>query len=422
MSSIEKIMPLFVTLFICTLDGYSMMSYRLSSNKAYGCFAAVTVFCLALNSCIIVRYGAESLERIMLFTIALPYFALILAITSDKVSQTVFNFWLWINVYEVIANFSAFVNDYTYQSSVFRTALRAVLLCIYFVLYNRVLKKAHRQLMESVEVNWWVFSFIPMLFAMLIALVNYNYANFTSAAAMHSILTAIHVLMIFVYILIFYSFKTAYSLMKRERLAQSMKEQITLQKKQYEAYRHRSESERIFRHDAKHRDSVLLGYLNCGDVQRAKELLSSEMSEIDEKSRVCFCENSVINAVLTEYFLKAKKKEIEFSTRIKMPDRLLCDEAEFCVMLSNLLENSIYAAKRFIRIEIRALNRQLSLSIKNDYDSEVKKNADGGYMTTKPNGSGLGLLSVGEILKKNGGFLKITDDGGEFCVYATMQN
>ncbi len=66
------------------------------------------------------------------------------------------------------------------------------------------------------------------------------------------VLFVIHILMLFVYALIFYTFKTAYESVESERLAQSMREQVALQKKQYEFYLNKSEIERIFRHDARH--------------------------------------------------------------------------------------------------------------------------------------------------------------------------
>ena len=38
MSHSGNIVSLFVTLFICTLDGYSMMNYRVPAKRAYGYF------------------------------------------------------------------------------------------------------------------------------------------------------------------------------------------------------------------------------------------------------------------------------------------------------------------------------------------------------------------------------------------------
>lgn len=422
MSHSGNIVSLFVTLFICTLDGYSMMNYRVPTKRAYGYFAAVTAVCLAFNSYITIHCGSTVLRSVILFTIGLPYFVLILLITKDKISQTVFNFWLWINIYDIIANFSAFINDYTLKDAYFLTALRFVLFGGYFILYNKHLKAKHRMLMDRLKVNWWIFSFIPMSFTGLICLVNYYFLDFHGVTRNYPVLLMICILMLLVYILIFYTFQTAGDAMERERIAGNMKEQILLQKKQYEFYLQKREAERIFRHDARHRDSILISYLENGDVEGAKEFLKKELAEIEKNAKIPFCENTLINAVLSEYRTKAEQEGLEFSARIQMPKELACDEAEFCVMLSNLLENSLDAAKSYIAISIKHLNHQLSLNVKNDYEGELKKSAENNYLTTKPQGSGLGLKSVEAILKSNSGFLKIEDTDGVFDVFATLKN
>ncbi len=422
MSNTESIALLFVTLFICTLDGYSMMSYRYSAHRAYACFAVVTALCLALNSYITVRFGIQTLRNVILFTIGAPYFVLILLITKEKISQTVFNFWLWINVYEIITSISAFINDVTVRSYFFMATLRCIILVGYFFLYNRFIKKRHKRLMEELDINWWIFSFIPMSFTALISLINYFFGGADGIGRNYPIMLTIHVLMLLVYTLIFYTFKTVYDSMARERVAQDMKEQIAMQKKQYELYLERAETERIFRHDARHRDALLLSCIESGDTESAAKLLRGELTKIDGSATLRFCENTLVNAVVTEYYSKAVAKGVRLTARIRMPDRLLCDESELCVMLSNLLENSLAAAKSYILIDIKQLNSQLSVGVRNDYAGKTEKDESGRYLTTKPDGTGLGLKSVAAIVKNNSGFLKIDDKDGVFAVFATLKN
>ena len=119
MSNLTSVIPLFVTLIICVMDGYSMCSYRLPAKQAYGCFAAVTAVCLVVNSYIVVCFGHPVLQSAMLFTIGLPYLFLILAVTKDRISQTLFNFWLWINIYTFLSNLSEFMNHYTLRNTYF---------------------------------------------------------------------------------------------------------------------------------------------------------------------------------------------------------------------------------------------------------------------------------------------------------------
>ena len=414
MNVIKEIAPLFILLFICTLDGYSMMSYRLPTKRAYACFAAITIFCLAVNSYIAVLFGADYLKKVIFFTIGFPYFALILFITKNKISQTVFNFWLWINVYEIITGLCEFVNDFTLRSHFFLTLIEFILLCIYFFVYNKILKKKHKQIMETLEINWNIFSLIPFLFTVLIYLTNRFFHNYL-------LLCTIYALMLSVYILIFYTFKTALDSMERKRLADSLKEQISLQKKQHEMYLKSSETERIFRHDARHRDTLILNCLQQDDIDGAVKLLEKEMTDL-KASDTAFCENALINSAITEYMQKAQKNGFDFRAVIKLPKSLGIDEAEFCIMLSNLLENSLAAAKSYILLDIKQLNSQLSVRVRNDYAGKTKKDESGRYLTTKPDGTGLGLKSVAAIVKNNSGFLKIDDKDGVFAVFATLKN
>lgn len=409
-----NVIILFTTLFICTFDGYSMMAYRLPQKSAYCCFAAVTLFCLIVNSYIAVRFDIVYLRRVILFTIGLPYFILILLITKDKISQTVFNFWLWINVYETISFASSFAASFFEEKLYMFAALRFVLLTAYFFLYNKFLKSKHRRLMEKLHVNWWIFSFIPFFFTMLIFFAN----RYTSAN--YALLFTIYILMFSVYTLIFYTFKTAYSSACSEQLALSMKKQAALQKKQYELYIQNAEKERILRHDARHRDIVLLSFLENGNIKSAEELIKKDISSFENTKKAPFCTNMLINAVLSEYRTLSEKRGIDFSAHIDVPDTLLCDETEFCVMLSNLLENSLEAAISFISVIIKTLNSQLLINVKNDFDGKILKDGDGGYLSTKENGSALGLKSVNAVVEKNNGFLSLSDTDGIFSVSATL--
>lgn len=105
-----KLIPLFVTLIAVVFDGYSMMSYRTSVKRSHTYFAFVTFFCLVLNSYMAMKYGLIAVHN-MIITFSVPYLILILALSKDKISQTLFNFWLWTNVFRLISNLSALKKD-----------------------------------------------------------------------------------------------------------------------------------------------------------------------------------------------------------------------------------------------------------------------------------------------------------------------
>ena len=74
MNAGQGVFSLFILLFVCVFDGYSMMNYRVPTKRAYAYFAGVTVFCLAVNSYIALTFGMLVLRSVILFTIGIPYF------------------------------------------------------------------------------------------------------------------------------------------------------------------------------------------------------------------------------------------------------------------------------------------------------------------------------------------------------------
>lgn len=421
-NNMKAVLPLFATLFVCVGNGYSMCSYRIPKKKAYACFLLVTVACLVINSYIVISYGRFVFRDLMLYTVALPYFVLILLISKDKPSQTFFTFWLWINVYSVIFNLAMFVNEVTVKNYKFEVVLRILLLCGYFVLYHKFLKKSHRLVIEKLNVNWWLFSVIPFFFTVLVVMINRNIKEYQGFSRHYPILFVIFLLMGGVYLLIAYTFRVAYTSREKELIAQNLKDQMQLQKKQYEMHTQAIEKDRIFRHDQRFRNSMLMNLLECGDIEEAKEVLQRELAEVEKKGVVPFCKNAMINAVLVEYGKKAEMNGITYTVRMELPEELLCDEVEFCVMLSNLLENSLDAAITYITVQTKNIGRQIFLNIENDYDGELKKDDDGWYMTTKQGGSGLGLKSADAMFKAHQGSLILDVEDGVFHVYASMRN
>lgn len=422
MEVLKSVLPIYITLLLCTANGYFMCNYRVSVKKSIFWYAVVTLFCFVLNSYILIQFGYDTLQKVMLFSVAFPYLILFFFISRDKLSHTFFNFWLWITIYIVITNCSKFINEITFDSYTFETILRIVLLILYFVVYQKYLRKKHWMFMETLDISWWIYSLLPMVFSILIVLNK----NFSPAIGdfdyNYLVIFTILALMLLVYALVIYIHKTSVDSQNKELLNQSMKDQMVLQKKQYQYYLQNIEKERIFRHDQRHRNSVLLKVLENGDIETAKEIINKEQAEVETISVPIFCDNPIINAVFAEYYENAEKKRLHFSVKLHLPDKLTCDETELCVILSNLLENSLAAAKSYISVESKYLNGKLLFNIKNDYTGEVKKNSKGYYISTKHSGEALGLKSVEAMLKPYGGMLIVEDDNNIFNVFISLNN
>ena len=115
------------------------------------------------------------------------------------------------------------------------------------------------------------------------------------------------------------------------------------------------------------------------------------------------------------YRALALQKGIRFQVRIQVPDELSVSDIDLSVILGNLLENAIDAAdrgeqdERFIQFHILCSGQMLAITVDNGFQGEIKK-ADGRYVSSKPNHSGLGLRSIEMIADKYEGGVEFTHD------------
>lgn len=195
---------------------------------------------------------------------------------------------------------------------------------------------------------------------------------------------------------------------------ESYRNQIDIMKESWEKIR-------SLRHDLKlhvcelrylttHQDTdKVLAYLNEMERQitNEDECVSSGIQEID----------STLNYLL-QY---ARKTLDEVKIKVALPEELEIHGFILNVILGNLLDNAIRAAqqskRKYLNISLREKQGVLYIKIENSYSGilhiEEKK-----LLSTKSNLEmhGIGLKTVGKIIKDQGGDIEINWDEERFCV------
>jgi len=110
----------------------------------------------------------------------------------------------------------------------------------------------------------------------------------------------------------------------------------------------------------------------------------------------------------------AAAKNINITVKAALPQKFRISETELCVIIGNMLDNSIEACMklpdetdRFIRVDIGAHKSMFFISVVNSTDGIVRKQGSN-YISTKDFSSreiGLGLMSIDRIVAKYGGFI-----------------
>lgn len=191
---------------------------------------------------------------------------------------------------------------------------------------------------------------------------------------------------------------------------------------EFQALQERMEETRRMRHDLRHHIHMINYYLEEKDYDKLREYVDVYRDTIPNGDVIQFCEHRIINNIVFYFAAQAKEKQIDFDVQLHIPEILPVQEHDISVLLGNLLENALDACaaqqSSSTRIIIKGKGDEHSLlfTIDNTFENELFKNKKGDFLTTKKNGSGIGINSAKKIVERYHGFFSADKKGDMFCV------
>lgn len=420
MSTLLYMIPTLLALILCTANVYSMHSYRISPKKLLRIFAMTTLICIAANACIIIPFGRDVFQHVMLATVAVPYFVIFLVISNNKISQVFFNFWCWVNTYALIANSVRLINDITFRSDTFEDLLVIVLLFAHLLLYNRYFKSFHHRLLETPNINWWAFSLVPLFFEVLIVAIHKTTQPPEGFSSNYPLLLIVFLLMLLVYVLIIYVFYQVESATRAEFATTIYSQQMDTAKAQLSALNEAQMQTAIYRHDMRHNLAAIDAFLSIGQVQQARDYIKETQDGIDSLAVQRFCEHDLVNLLCASFSDKANRTGVRLSVDATLPKNIILSDMELCTILSNGFENALHAVStlesslKWIELYIKIKQNNLLIEIKNPFVGEIGMR-DGLPITDRVN-HGYGCRSIQTIAKQNRGGCVFETEHGVFIL------
>lgn len=206
-----------------------------------------------------------------------------------------------------------------------------------------------------------------------------------------------------------------------ENEEQQLRLQLAIQKEQFGFLQKKIDMDKMFRHDLRHHTKLILELIHNDNIEGAENYLQRISGYALEASIKNYCENMMVNAVLSVQLAVAKQRGINVICRVALPSKIEIDEMEICAILSNLIENAVEHCQgnedgeSMLNILIRKNKEQLCIRISNSFDGNCRQNEYGEYLSTKPHG-GIGLKSVCAIIEKHNGVINITHSDKMFRV------
>ncbi len=298
----------------------------------------------------------------------------------------------------------------------------SLVLCVYVPLLLLFLKRLYMPVEESLNVKESRYLTVLSVFLSVLMVNGVLFFDYDFLRANPMVLFLFLFLMAAVIFVYFIFLRMYYVIHKSHQIQQEsmqMQHQIELRDEQYQRIYETMENSRKMRHDLKHHLLTLKGFLDDGDILKAEEYLKQYFEDIRKYEIVRFCDNQVVNMLVSYYYSLAGENGTELAVHINIPKELSIQTPDLSILLGNLLGNAIDgtstvpAENRTIRLHMLCRGNMLVVTVDNSFDGKAIQNA-AGYLSTKQGHGGLGLKSLADIAQKYDGGAEFTHDEKEF--------
>lgn len=177
---------------------------------------------------------------------------------------------------------------------------------------------------------------------------------------------------------------------------------------------------RGWRHDYHNHLQNLKAHLSMKQYDKASNYLDELEQDLRNVNQLVESGNINLDAILNSKLSLATKRDIDINFKASVPSTLTVSDIDLCVLIGNLIDNAVEACekmvsnKKFIRLYIGVLKKQLYISISNS-TAEVVRKLDEEYITTKRGNHGHGLKRINNIINKYHGYINRKNEPGIFA-------
>lgn len=216
---------------------------------------------------------------------------------------------------------------------------------------------------------------------------------------------------------------------KRVRLqlaeSENAKRQLAGYSNQIDVMKNSDEKVRALRHDLKHHLNELMLLADRDEASEIKEYIKSMDDFMTYSGEYVSSGNMDIDSLLNLMLGIAKKELGDVSCKVSIPKELDIEPFDLNIVLGNLLDNAIFAARqtqeKYLRVKISYKMGMLFIHIENSYAGSLIKEGNR-YISMKKDrdAHGIGLENVRCVVEKYDGDLEIKDENQIFQVKAVL--
>ena len=207
------------------------------------------------------------------------------------------------------------------------------------------------------------------------------------------------------------------------------KELSSMEYKYYEMSVENNKKIRAIRHDISNHIQTAYSLFSNGETQRGIELINELRARYALVEQMMYCNNPVVNIILSNKKSESEEKNIETHIRVKEDlDNIPITDFDLSTVICNLLDNAIRGCicseqshPRLI-VEILQKNQYLVVRVLNSCKIGMNIESTDSIETTKSNSTthGLGMPIIAGIAKKYRGDFVVSAQNGIFTATVVM--
>lgn len=192
---------------------------------------------------------------------------------------------------------------------------------------------------------------------------------------------------------------------------------------QYSLVQQSERNLKILRHDMRHYSAVIESLLDQGEYDEIKKVAAHINTVTDGNTVTKYCENLVVNTVLSNMMERAQAMKAQIHPDITVPEKVPFNSYEFAMVIANLFENALDCIrdldrkKKSVDVIIRCEGNHLLVHMANEYEKEIIFDSSTGLpKSLKGRDHGLGMQGVQAFSDKIGGNTGCYCENGMFHI------
>lgn len=251
---------------------------------------------------------------------------------------------------------------------------RMILLAVFCIILVYDIRPAFRQAAENIPRGWGALTVLVCIFCgclLVMAFLSNLFLDVTTQTLI--VLVVLFVIMVSSYIVIF---KTIGALSEENR-----KRQLELEKKfmasQLKSYEQMEREGRKYRHDFRHHNRLILEYAKRQDCDAIIRYLQEYETIAESRRRQKFCENLVVNSIISVFYRQAEEQGIRMTMDIRMRKETFIRDTDLVSILANLLENAVKGSllssgEHWIHLMIHHKGKKLIIQCQNSCEDHIR--------------------------------------------------